>query len=159
VPGKLRMNDDKDTSHLRRRVPARGLTFAVAIVAAILAAATGTASASSRIKDLVDIEGVRDNQLVGYGLVVGLNNTGDTLREGSFTQQSLQSMLNRLGVKPTNEGLTSKNVAAVMITANLPAFARQGTRIDVSVSALGDADNLQGGTLLVTPLLGAAGEV
>ncbi|MGF1641370.1 MAG: flagellar basal body P-ring protein FlgI [Rhodospirillales bacterium] len=137
-----------------------GRTVAAAIVAAALtAAATDPAAAASRIKDIVSFEGVRENQLVGYGLVVGLNNTGDTLKEGGFTKQSLQAMLNRLGVKPTSEGLTSKNVAAVMVTAELPAFARQGSRIDVQVSALGDADNLQGGTLLVTPLLGADGEV
>lgn len=129
----------------------------VCLLAALIIPAP--ASASSRIKDLVDFQGVRDNQLVGYGLVVGLNNTGDTLKDGSFTKQSLQSMLNRLGVKPTEKGLTSKNVAAVMVTASLPPFARQGTRVDVSVSALGDADSLQGGTLLVTPLLGADGEV
>src|SRR5512134_2383172 len=116
-------------------------------------------AAPSRIKDLVDVEGVRDNQLVGYGLVVGLNNTGDTLRDGGFTKQSLQSMLNRLGVKPTDKGLNSKNVAAVMVTASMPPFVRHGSRIDVTVSALGDADSLIGGTLLVTPLLGADGEV
>jgi flagellar P-ring protein FlgI len=116
-------------------------------------------AAASRIKDLVDVEGVRQNQLVGYGLVVGLNNTGDKLKDGGFTKQSLQSMLNRLGVKPTDKGTTSKNVAAVMVTAELPPFARQGSRLDVSVSALGDAGSLLGGTLLVTPLLGADGEV
>lgn len=133
-------------------------TLLCALLATVLV--TGAADAApSRLKDLVDVEGVRENQLVGYGLVVGLNNTGDTLKNGSFTKQSLQSMLNRLGVKPTEKGTTSKNVAAVMVTASLPAFARQGSRIDVSVSALGDATNLLGGTLLVTPLLGADGEV
>ena len=115
--------------------------------------------AASRLKDIVEFEGVRDNMLVGYGLVVGLNNTGDTLKTGHFTKQSLQSMLNRMGVKPTDSGLDSKNVAAVMVTAALPAFARQGGRIDVTVSALGDSKSLLGGTLLVTPLLGADGEV
>ena len=114
---------------------------------------------SSRIKDIVQIEGVRENLLVGYGLVVGLNNTGDTLKTGHFTKQSLQSMLNRMGVKPTDSGLDSKNVAAVMVTASLPAFSRQGSTIDVTVSALGDSKSLLGGTLLVTPLLGADGEV
>jgi flagellar P-ring protein FlgI len=130
-------------------------------IAAVLAALTAEAQAGppSRIKDLVDVEGVRQNQLVGYGLVVGLNGTGDKMRDGSFTKQSLQSMLNRLGVKPTEKGTISKNVAAVMVTATLPPFARQGSRIDVSVSALGDSTNLLGGTLLVTPLLGADGEV
>jgi flagellar P-ring protein FlgI len=125
----------------------------------ILLIAAGTAHSASRIKDIVDFEGVRDNMLVGYGLVVGLNNTGDTLKTGHFTKQSLQAMLNRLGVKPTDTGLDSKNVAAVMVTASLPPFARQGSRMDVTVSALGDAKSLLGGTLLVTPLLGADGEV
>lgn len=126
---------------------------------AILVLSTGAANAASRIKDIVDFEGVRDNLLVGYGLVVGLNGTGDKLANGHFTKQSLQAMLNRLGVKPTDSGLDSKNVAAVMITANLPPFSRQGSRIDVTVSALGDSSSLLGGTLLVTPLLGADGEV
>ncbi len=120
---------------------------------------TDRVDAASRIKDIVDVEGVRDNMLVGYGLVVGLNGTGDSLATGHFTKQSLQAMLNRLGVKPTDAGLSSDNVAAVMVTANLPPFQRQGARIDVTVSALGDASSLLGGTLLVTPLLGADGEV
>ena len=124
-----------------------------------LSALPTPADAASRLKDIVEFEGVRDNMLVGYGLVVGLNNTGDTLKTGHFTKQSLQSMLNRMGVKPTDDGLDSKNVAAVMVTAALPAFARQGGRIDVTVSALGDSSSLLGGTLLVTPLLGADGEV
>lgn len=132
----------------------------IALVATfILLTAPATVQASSRIKDIVQFEGVRENMLVGYGLVVGLNNTGDTLKTGHFTKQSLQSMLNRLGVKPTDSGLDSKNVAAVMVTASLPAFSRQGGRIDVTVSALGDSKSLLGGTLLVTPLLGADGEV
>jgi flagellar P-ring protein precursor FlgI len=117
------------------------------------------AQASSRIKDIVTFEGVRDNMLVGYGLVVGLNGTGDGLSNGHFTKQSLLSMLERLGVKPTEEGLDSDNVAAVMVTANLKPYARQGSEMDVTVSALGDADSLMGGTLLVTPLIGADGEV
>jgi len=113
----------------------------------------------SRIKDLADIEGVRQNQLVGYGLVVGLNGTGDTLNNSPFTRQSLTAMLERLGVNTRGQNLRTANVAAVMVTANLPAFSTQGTRLDVTVSALGDASSLQGGTLLVTPLLGADGEV
>lgn len=114
-----------------------------------------------RIKDIADFEGVRDNQLVGYGLVVGLNGTGDRLRTAIFTRQSLVGMLERLGVNTRdNEArLDTRNVAAVMVTANLPAFAQPGSRIDIAVSALGDATNLTGGTLLVTPLLGADGEV
>lgn len=117
------------------------------------------ANATSRIKDLVDIEGVRENQLIGYGLVVGLNGTGDSLNNTPFTRQSLQGMLERLGVNVRDSNLRTDNVAAVMVTANLPPFSTQGTRIDVSVSALGDAESLQGGTLLVTPLVGADGEV
>ena len=129
--------------------------------AAIAAGAIGAdpAISSSRIKDLVDIEGVRENQLIGYGLVVGLNGTGDTLNNSPFTRQSLQAMLERLGMNTRDATLRTKNVAAVMVTANLPAFATHGTRIDVSVSTLGDSSSLQGGTLLVTPLLGADGEV
>lgn len=114
---------------------------------------------TTRIKDIVDFEGVRDNQLVGYGLVVGLNGTGDTLKNSPFTEQSLVSMLERLGVNTRGQRLRTGNVAAVMVTATLPPFTNQGADIDVSVSALGDAESLQGGTLLVTPLLAADGEV
>jgi len=130
--------------------------FAVALV---LAGAMTPAQAISRIKDLANIEGVRQNQLIGYGLVVGLNGTGDTLNNIPFTRQSLQAMLERLGVNIRGQQIRTGNVAAVMVTANLPAFGTQGTRIDVTVSALGDAKSLQGGTLLVTPLLGADGNV
>src|SRR5688572_24439113 len=128
--------------------------------AVILAIGASSAShAASRIKDLANVEGVRQNQLIGYGLVVGLNGTGDTLNNIPFTRQSLQAMLERLGVNIRGQTLRTGNVAAVMVTANLPAFGTQGTRIDVTVSALGDAKSLQGGTLLVTPLLGADGNV
>ncbi len=134
--------------------------LAVALAAStLLAPLTGVQGAAARIKDIVDIEGVRENQLVGYGLVVGLNGTGDSLNNSPFTRQSLQAMLERLGVNTRGENMRTANVAAVMVTANLPAFATQGSRLDVNVSALGDADSLQGGTLLVTPLLGADGEV
>ncbi len=116
-----------------------------------------------RIKDIVSVEGVRGNQLVGYGLVVGLNGSGDTIGSTTFTRESLASMLERLGVNVRdNTGaalLNGKNVAAVMVTATLPPFARQGSKIDVNVSALGDAKDLRGGTLLVTPLLAADGQV
>lgn len=117
------------------------------------------ANAASRLKDLTDVEGVRENQLIGYGLVVGLNNTGNSLNNSPFTRQSLQAMLERLGVNIRGAQLRTGNVAAVMVTANLRAFSTQGTRLDVVVSALGDAKSLQGGTLLVTPLLGADGNV
>ena len=118
-----------------------------------------SAHATSRIKDLANIEGVRQNQLIGYGLVVGLNGTGDTLNNIPFTKQSLQAMLERMGVNIRGATIRTGNVAAVMVTGNLPPFATQGTRMDVTVSALGDAKNLMGGTLLVTPLLGADGNV
>jgi flagellar P-ring protein precursor FlgI len=118
-----------------------------------------SAGATSRIKDLANIEGVRQNQLIGYGLVVGLNGTGDTLNNIPFTKQSLTAMLERLGVNIRGQTIRTGNVAAVMVTANLPAFGTQGTRIDVTVSAMGDSKSLQGGTLLVTPLLGADGNV
>ena len=127
--------------------------------ATLLAAMATPGWATSRIKDLANVEGVRQNQLIGYGLVVGLNGTGDTINNSPFTRQSLQAMLERLGVNIRGQTLRTGNVAAVMVTGNLPAFATQGTRVDVSVSALGDAKNLQGGTLLVTPLLGADGNV
>lgn len=126
----------------------------------ILSALTSLASAkSTRIKDIVDFEGVRDNQLIGYGLVVGLNGTGDSLNNSPFTEQSLVSMLERMGVSTRGQNLNTGNVAAVMVTATLPPFTNQGAEIDISVSALGDAESLQGGTLLVTPLMAADGEV
>ncbi|MES1201033.1 MAG: flagellar basal body P-ring protein FlgI [Pseudomonadota bacterium] len=117
------------------------------------------AQAAPRIKDVADFEGVRENQLVGYGLVVGLAGTGDSLRNSPFTRQSLAAMLERLGVNASNGNLNTRNVAAVMVTANLPPFAAQGSRIDVTVSALGDSRSLAGGQLLVTPLMGADQQV
>jgi flagellar P-ring protein precursor FlgI len=115
--------------------------------------------AQSRIKDLVQVEGVRDNQLIGYGIVVGLAGTGDGLRNSPFTRQSIEAMLERMGVNTREQNLQTKNVAAVMVTASLPPFSTQGSRIDVSVSAFGDAKSLEGGTLLVTPLMGADSQV
>jgi flagellar P-ring protein FlgI len=136
-------------------------TILAAVLAGLtlVAGAAAPAWATSRIKDLANVEGVRQNQLIGYGLVVGLNGTGDTLNNIPFTKQSLQAMLERLGVNVRGAQMRTGNVAAVMVTANLPAFATQGTRMDVTVSALGDSKSLQGGTLLVTPLLGADGNV
>jgi flagellar P-ring protein precursor FlgI len=121
----------------------------------------GAASARSRIKDIVEFEGVRDNQLIGYGLVVGLNGTGDALRNNAMTKQSLESMLERLGINThaADLQLNTKNVAAVVVTANLPAFAGSGSRIDITVSSTGDAKSLLGGTLLVTSLVGPDGNV
>ncbi len=141
-----------------RRFACRPLLAALAVLA-LAAGIAPPALAASRIKDIAEFEGVRDNLLVGYGLVVGLNGTGDTLNRSIFTRESLIGMLERLGVNARDNNLRTANVAAVMVTATLPAFARQGARIDVSVSALGDAKSLLGGTLLVTPMLGADGEV
>lgn len=132
------------------------LALSVAVAIAMAGPANGV---PSRIKDIADFEGVRDNMLVGYGLVVGLDGSGDSLRNSAFTAQSLTSMLERLGVATRGEELKTRNVAAVMVTATLPPFARQGSRLDVTVSALGDARSLRGGTLLVTPLHGADGEI
>ena len=131
----------------------------LALLTALVAALPTLAEV--RIKDIADVEGIRENQLIGYGLVVGLNNTGDKLDNAVFTRESLIGMLERLGVNTRDQvaKLSTKNIAAVMVTAELPAFARSGNRIDVAVSALGDATNLTGGTLLVTPLLAADGEV
>ena len=138
----------------------RHALLALASIAAVGAPVAATpAWANPRIKDIADFEGVRDNQLVGYGLVVGLAGTGDSLRNAPFTRQSLAAMLERLGVNSANGSLNTRNVAAVMVTANLPPFASQGSRIDVTVSALGDARSLAGGQLLVTPLMGADQQV
>lgn len=150
-----------------KRVEARNFIEAILMMISIsliammfLSAISTTASAkTTRIKDIVDFEGVRDNQLIGYGLVVGLNGTGDSLNNSPFTEQSLIAMLERLGVSTRGQNLNTGNVAAVMVTATLPPFTNQGANIDVNVSALGDAESLQGGTLLVTPLMAADGEV
>lgn len=153
---------DPDMSNKRwpNRLPiVRSVLRMVCLVAVSAAILAGTADASSRIKDIVDVEGVRDNILVGYGLVVGLDGTGDSLNGSPFTEQSLIGMLERLGINIRDEELKTQNVAAVMVTGTLPPFSRQGSRIDVTVSSLGDSDSLLGGTLLVTPLLGADGEV
>lgn len=117
------------------------------------------AQASTRIKDIAAVQGVRDNQLVGYGLVMGLQGTGDTMRNSQFTEQSLQSMLDRMGVNVRDIPLRTRNVAAVTVTADLPAFIGTGSRIDVTVTSLGDATSLKGGTLMLTALMGGDGQV
>ena len=152
-------NRDRSAHAIWRRLHAGGV--AAVIAAGLLALGANAAWGQSRIKDIVEFEGVRDNMLIGYGLVVGLNGTGDTLNNAPFTQQSLVGMLERLGINTRDElqNMKTQNVAAVVVTATLPPFARHGTRIDVTVSALGDASSLLGGTLLVTPALGADGEV
>jgi flagellar P-ring protein precursor FlgI len=136
------------TSHLRLLAP---LAFALGLAA--------QADAGVRLKDIVDIEGVRDNQLLGTGLVVGLNGTGDSLRNCPATRQQAQAMMERMGTNTRDAVMNSKNLAAVTVTANLPPFATSGSRIDVTVSALCDASSLEGGTLLVTSMQGADGQV
>lgn len=113
------------------------------------------AEAATRIKDITNVLGVRSNQLIGYGLVIGLNGTGDSMRNAPFTAQSVQSMLDRMGVNVRNTNPRMKNVAAVIVTAELPAFIGKGSRIDVTVSSMGDATSLLGGSLVLTPLVGA----
>ncbi|AIB11161.1 flagellar basal body P-ring biosynthesis protein FlgA [Azospirillum argentinense] len=143
----------------RTAVLLRAVALLAALAAALLALSAPASASSARIKDVVDVEGVRDNMLIGYGLVVGLNGTGDSLNNSPFTEQSLVGMLERMGVNTRGTNLRTKNVAAVMVTATLPPYSAQGTRIDATVSAMGDSKSLLGGTLLVTPLLGADGEV
>lgn len=129
-------------------------------LALVLCLLPGMAAAGPvRLKDLVEFDGVRGNDLVGYGLVVGLNGTGDGLRNAPFTEEMLATLLERLGVNVTGEAFRPRNVAAVFVTATLPPFARAGGRIDVTVSAIGDAKSLLGGTLVMTPLNGADGQV
>lgn len=129
----------------------------VLIVALLLIGVSTAAGAMSRIKDITDVEGIRDNQLVGYGLVMGLAGTGDTMRGSPFTEQSARSMLQRLGVAVPPGSIKARNMAAVIVTARLPPFVSAGERIDVSVSSLGDATSLRGGTLVMTPLSAADG--
>lgn len=117
------------------------------------------AAEATRVKDITSVQGVRDNQLIGYGLVIGLQGTGDTFRNAPFTEQALKSMLDRMGVAVRGVPLRSQNVAAVTVTANLPPFVGVGSRIDVSLGSIGDATSLRGGTLVVTPLTGGDGQV
>ncbi len=126
------------------------------LLALVLCSSLGAQAASARLKELVEVQGSRDNALLGYGLVVGLTNTGDS-EQVLFTMQSVAGMLGRLGVRVDPRELHSRNVAAVMVTAKLPTFARSGSTIDVTISSMGNARSLQGGTLLMTPLTGADG--
>jgi Flagellar basal-body P-ring protein len=140
----------------RLRLP----TLVCQFVLASLCLGTALPASAERIKDLASIQGVRSNPLVGYGLVVGLDGTGDQVRQTPFTQQSLTNMLSQLGVTvPQGTNMQVKNVAAVMVTATLPAFAQPGQALDVVVSSMGNAKSLRGGTLLMTPLKGANGQV
>lgn len=137
----------------------RILTIGAAALSLLLTAAAPGASVGARIKDITSVQGVRDNQLIGYGLVIGLQGTGDTLRNAPFTEQALKSMLDRMGVAVRGVPLRAQNVAAVTVTATLPPFVGVGSKIDVSVSSIGDATSLRGGTLVVTPLTGGDGQV
>jgi flagellar P-ring protein FlgI len=144
-----------------RRAGRRGVLLAASAFATLVPLLSPTgASADVRIKDIAFFEGVRENQLVGYGLVVGLSGTGDSLRNSPFTERSIEGMLERLGMGGlSQETMRTENTAAVMVTAMLPPFARLGSTIDVVVSSIGDAASLRGGTLVVTPLMGANGEI
>lgn len=133
-------------------------TFFWAVLCAVFSASVAI-SGPVRIKDLVEFDGVRGNDLVGYGLVVGLNGTGDGLRNAPFTEEIMSNILERLGVNVTGEQFRPKNVAAVLVTAALPPFARGGSQIDITVSAIGDAKSLLGGTLIMTPLNAADGQI
>jgi len=135
------------------------MRFIVILVSAICLLSVPVMSASIRIKDLVEFDGVRENDLVGYGLVVGLNGTGDGIRNSPFTEEIMSNILERLGVNVTGEQFSPKNVSAVIVTATLPPFARTGSKIDVTVSAIGDTTSLLGGTLVMTPLTAADGEI
>ena len=137
-------------------------TFSMVVrasMAALLLLSLPALAQEVRIKDLVEIDGVRGNDLVGYGLVVGLNGTGDGLRNSPFTEEAMTNLLERLGINVTGESFRSKNVAAVLVTANLPPFARAGGQIDITVSTIGDAKSLLGGTLIMTPLSAADGQI
>jgi flagellar P-ring protein precursor FlgI len=129
------------------------------LIAAALLLLGVPAAAQTRIKDITSVQGVRANQLVGYGLVIGLNGTGDSLRNSPFTEQSIQSMLDRMGINVRNARARTRNVAAVIVTAELPPFMGSGSRIDVTVSSMGDATSLAGGSLVLTPLMGADNQI
>jgi flagellar P-ring protein precursor FlgI len=124
----------------------------------LLSLSISAADAAVRVKDIANLKGVRENQILGYGLVIGLKGTGDTLRNAPFTEQSLQSMLDNMGINIRGTSLRTRNVAAVVVTADLPPFVAGGSRIDVAISSLGDASSLLGGTLVMTQLRGADGE-
>ncbi len=130
----------------------------VAALACIMLAA-GPALPAARIKDVASLQAGRDNQLIGYGLVVGLQGTGDSMRSSPFTEQSMRAMLQNLGISMVGTQTRAKNIAAVLVTANLPPFASPGSRIDVTVGSLGDAASLRGGTLVMTSLSGADGQI
>ena len=134
----------------------------IAIIACLASISFGQASDASltvRVKDVAEIEGVRGNQLIGYGIVIGLNRTGDRVQQNLYARQTLQNLLERMGITTTVDSLKPENMATVLVTATLPPFARQGSKIDVTVSSIADAKSLQGGTLILTPLKGVDGQI
>lgn len=135
------------------------IAFSCLLLLAAVPGGGAEAETRVRIKDIVEFEGVRGNDLVGYGLVVGLNGTGDGLRNSPYTEEALATLLEQLGVNVNGEAFRPKNVAGVIVTGDLPAFARAGSRLDVVVSAIGDAKSLMGGTLIMTPLKAADGQI
>ncbi|UHS55680.1 flagellar basal body P-ring protein FlgI [Agrobacterium vaccinii] len=138
----------------------QGIISAALIVATLFVSAPQAYSeANARIKDIASLQAGRENQLIGYGLVVGLQGSGDSMRSSPFTEQSMRAMLQNLGISMQGNQTGSKNVAAVMVTANLPPFASPGSRLDVNVSSLGDASSLRGGTLIMTSMSGADGQI
>ena len=149
----------KTAHHSEYRMPLQAVMVTCILLVLAMVLGFTEAKAEARLKDIASFEGVRENILIGYGLVVGLNGTGDKLKNNEFTSQSLIAFLERQGVNTRGTELKSKNIAAVTVTATLPAFARVGGKINVSASAMGDARSLQGGMLLATALYGADGEV
>jgi len=137
----------------------KAVRMLIACALAVMFCAAPTADARVKVKDIVDVEGVRGNDLVGYGLVIGLDGTGDSIRNSPYTEEALSNLLERLGVNIQGSNFKPNNVAAVIVTSSLPAFARAGSRIDINVSSIGDAKSLAGGTLIMTPLNAADGEV
>jgi len=155
-------NMNASTTQIQRFQQAvRSLALPCALLASsIICMTTATLAHAERLKDLASIQGVRTNQLIGYGLVVGLDGTGDQTVQTPFTVQSIISMMQQMGVNlPPGTSLQLKNVAAVIVTSSLPAFAQPGQNLDVTVSSMGNAKSLRGGTLLMTPLKGADGQV
>lgn len=143
---------------MTRSILRRALS-ALALAALALAPAAVTMAAEVRIKDIADVQGVRGNDLVGYGLVIGLNGTGDTIRNSPYTEEALTNILERMGVNVQGTDFRPDNIAAVFVTSTLPPFAREGSRIDVNVASIGDASSLSGGTLIMTPLNAPNGEI
>lgn len=150
-------NDSTKKNHMQRIRSTLSFILIAFLVSFLLFA--NKANSASRIKDIVYFEGIRENTLVGYGIVVGLNGSGDNLKNSPFTEKGLSQFLSKIGINSAGTNLKTKNVAAVTITGNLPAFARSGSKFDISISTLGDAKSLEGGTLLAAPMLGADGNV